>query len=63
VIERWTGVYPSSAGETAFHDRIVPDVLLALVSSGTGMSTGFALGEEGIAMLLGEPDPLEATWT
>jgi len=61
VIERWTGVYPSSAEETAFFDRIAPDILLSLVSSGTGMSTGFALGEEGIATLLGESDPLEAT--
>jgi len=61
VIERWTGVYPSSAEETAFLDRIAPDILLSLVSSGTGMSTGFALGEEGIATLLGDPDPLEAT--
>jgi FAD dependent oxidoreductase TIGR03364 len=63
VIERWTGVYPSSAEETAFHDRVAPDILLSLVSSGTGMSTGFALGEEGIAALLGEPDPLEGTWS
>ena len=62
VIERWTGLYPSSAEETAFFDRIAPDILLTLVSSGTGMSTGFALGEEGIAALLGESDPLEATW-
>jgi FAD dependent oxidoreductase TIGR03364 len=61
VIERWTGVYPSSAEETAFFDQIAPDILLSLVSSGTGMSTGFALGEEGIATLLGDPDPLEAT--
>ncbi|HMA49737.1 MAG TPA: FAD-dependent oxidoreductase, partial [Magnetospirillaceae bacterium] len=62
VIERWTGVYPSSAEQTAFFDRIAPDILLSLVSSGTGMSTGFALGEEGIAALLGESDPLEPTW-
>ena len=60
VTERWTGVYPSSPDETAFLERIAPDILLAMVSSGTGMSTGFAIGEEGIAALLGEPDPLEA---
>ena len=60
VTERWTGVYPSSADETAFLDKVAPDVLLSLVASGTGMSTGFALGEEGIASLLGESDPLEA---
>ena len=59
VIERWTGIYPSSPDETAIFDRPHPDILLCLVSSGTGMSTAFALGEEGIAALLGEADPLE----
>ena len=54
MIERWTGIYPSSPTETAFFERPMPDVLLSLVSSGTGMSTGFALGEEGLALLLGE---------
>jgi len=60
VTERWTGLYPSSREATAILERPDSGVLLALVSSGTGMSTGFALGEEGIALLLGEPDPLEA---
>lgn len=54
VIERWTGIYPSSPDETAFYEQPAPGVLLSLVSSGTGMSTGFALGEEGVALLLGE---------
>ncbi len=63
VTERWTGLYPSSPDETAFFEFAAPDVLLSQVSSGTGMSTGFALGEEGIAALLGEPDPLETTWS
>ena len=62
VTERWTGLYPSSSEETAFHDLVAPGVLLSQVSGGTGMSTGFALGEEGIAALLGETDPLEKTW-
>jgi len=61
VTERWTGIYPSSREQTAILERPAEDILLALVSSGTGMSTGFALGEEGIATLLGEPDPLEAS--
>jgi FAD dependent oxidoreductase TIGR03364 len=61
VIERWTGIYPSSPSETAFFEQPASDILLSLVSSGTGMSTGFALGEEGVALLLGEPDPLEAS--
>jgi FAD dependent oxidoreductase TIGR03364 len=54
VIERWIGVYPSSRDQTAILEGLAPGVLLGLVSSGTGMSTGFALGEEGIALLLGE---------
>jgi len=54
VIERWTGFYPSGQDQTAILEQLEPGVLLGLVSSGTGMSTGFALGEEGIAMLLGE---------
>ena len=58
VTERWTGVYPVSREQTAILERPADDILLALVSSGTGMSTGFALGEEGIALLLGEGDPL-----
>jgi FAD dependent oxidoreductase TIGR03364 len=58
VVERWTGVYPSSRDQTAIFEQPEPDVLLCLVSSGTGMSTGFALGEEGLATLLGESDPL-----
>jgi len=62
VTERWTGLYPSSSEETAFHDLVAPGVLLSQVSGGTGMSTGFALGEEGIAALLGETDPLETPW-
>jgi FAD dependent oxidoreductase TIGR03364 len=60
VLERWTGIYPSSPTETAFFEQPAPDLLLSLVSSGTGMSTGFALGEEGVALLLGEKNPLEA---
>lgn len=57
VIERWLGVYPSSASETAILELIEPDIGLCVVSSGTGMSTSFALGEEGIAKILGEPAP------
>ncbi len=58
VLERWTGLYPSSLEQTAIMERPADGVLLSLVSSGTGMSTAFALGEEGLATLLGETDPL-----
>jgi D-hydroxyproline dehydrogenase subunit beta len=50
VAERWTGSY-SSAQTAAFIDRPGPDLALAMVTSGTGASTGFAIGEETIAAL------------
>jgi FAD dependent oxidoreductase TIGR03364 len=56
VIERWIGVYPSGP-ETAFIAAPHPGVRLAMVTSGTGASTAFAIGEETMAELLGEPPP------
>jgi len=54
IVERWTGVYPSSGNDTpAFFDTPLPDVRVAMVTSGAGMSTGFALAEEVIADLYG----------
>lgn len=53
VVERWIGLYPSSETRTAFIDAPDPRVRLLVVSSGTGMSTGFALGEEAVASLFG----------
>ena len=50
VVERWTGSY-SSAKVAAFIDRPGPDLALAMVTSGTGASTGFAIGEETVAEL------------
>lgn len=50
VVERWTGSY-SSAKMAAFIDRPCPDLALAMVTSGTGASTGFAIGEETVAEL------------
>jgi FAD dependent oxidoreductase TIGR03364 len=54
VTERWTGVYPSGP-ETAFTEAPLPGVRLAMVTSGTGASTAFAIAEETIADLLGNP--------
>jgi len=51
VIERWTGTYASSGTETAVIRAPQPDVRLVLVTSGTGASTAFALGEEVISDL------------
>ncbi len=53
VVERWTGTYAASATETAVIRAPRPNVRLVLVTSGTGASTAFALGEEVIADLFG----------
>jgi FAD dependent oxidoreductase TIGR03364 len=56
VIERWVGIYPSGP-DTAFTETPMPGVRLSMVTSGTGASTGFAIGEETLADLLGEAPP------
>jgi FAD dependent oxidoreductase TIGR03364 len=48
VSERWIGVYPSGP-EPAFFETVMPGVQLVLVTSGTGMSTAFAIAEEVLA--------------
>jgi FAD dependent oxidoreductase TIGR03364 len=48
VLERWVGVYPS-AQQDAFIESPCPGVRVVSVTSGTGMSTGLALGEEAVA--------------
>jgi FAD dependent oxidoreductase TIGR03364 len=54
IVERWTGVYPSADNDTpAFFDTPIPDVRVAMVTCGAGMSTGFAFAEEVIADLYG----------
>lgn len=54
VTQRWTGVYPSAPDRLALIDAPEPRVRVVLVTSGTGMSTAFALGEETVAELAGE---------
>ena len=51
VSERWTGSYVSSKSEVAWVDEPDRNVRLAMVTGGTGASTGFALGEEVVADL------------
>jgi FAD dependent oxidoreductase TIGR03364 len=53
VLERWTGTYSSAADRTMFIDAPAPGIRLAMVTSGSGASTGFAMGEEVIADLFG----------
>jgi FAD dependent oxidoreductase TIGR03364 len=57
VLQRWTGTYASSAGRTMFIDAPRPDVRLAMVTSGSGASTGFAIGEEVVQELFGTAVP------
>ena len=45
VKERWTGLYPSG-DQDALIETVLPDVQLLSVTSGSGMSTAFALAEE-----------------
>ena len=52
VLARWTGTY-ASAAEAGFSDAPHEDVRVVMVTSGTGASTGFAIGEETIAEMIG----------
>lgn len=51
IQERWLGVYPSSE-ETVFTYTPQPRVVVGMITSGTGASTGFAFGEELLAKAL-----------
>jgi D-hydroxyproline dehydrogenase subunit beta len=46
VLERWMGTYAAANDRAFFIDSPAPRVRLAVVTSGIGASTGFALGEE-----------------
>lgn len=52
VVARWTGTYASSS-VASFVDAPHADIRLAMVTSGVGASTGFAIGEETVADLFG----------
>lgn len=51
VIARWTGTYSSARQHASFTDAPHRDVRLVMVTSGTGASTGFAIGEETVSEL------------
>ena len=53
VIERWNGYYPVADVSPLLSEEIAPRVLLVSVTSGTGMSTAFAIGEETVDQLFG----------
>ena len=53
VVERWNGYYPVADAAPVLVEEVAPRVLLVAVTSGTGMSTAFAIGEESVARLFG----------
>ncbi len=54
VVERWVGTYASLPDRLMVRDAPDPTIRLVVVTSGTGASTAFAIGEETIAELFGE---------
>ena len=53
VRERWVGVYASGGDRLMLVDKPSDSVRIVIVTSGTGASTAFAIGEEVIAELFG----------
>jgi FAD dependent oxidoreductase TIGR03364 len=57
VCERWTGTYPSCTERTVLIDAPAADVRIVMITSGSGASTGFAIGEEVVAELFAWSTP------
>ncbi len=53
VTERWTGTYASAPDRLVWTDHVSDAEKLVIVTSGTGASTAFAIGEETIDSLYG----------
>lgn len=53
VTERWTGTYASAPDRLAWTDHVSEAEKIVIVTSGTGASTAFAIGEETIQSLYG----------
>jgi len=51
VTERWLGYYPTADVAPVLAESLAPRTRLVSVTSGTGMSTAFAIGEETLAGL------------
>ena len=54
VVERWAGYYPVADVSPVLDEMLAPRVRLVSVTSGTGMSTAFAIGEETVGQLFGD---------
>lgn len=53
IVRRWCGTYASSSDQVVLVEKPADNIRLAMVTGGTGASTGFGLGEEVIADLFG----------
>ena len=53
VRERWTGTYLSCTDRSMFVEAPARNVRIVMITSGSGASTGFAIGEEVVAELFG----------
>jgi len=57
VTHRWTGTYASSSERLMLIDKPSDSVRIVMITSGTGASTSFAIGEEVIGDLFSAPIP------
>ncbi|MCQ4161657.1 TIGR03364 family FAD-dependent oxidoreductase [Roseomonas sp. GC11] len=53
VVRRWCGSYASASDRVVLVDKPAENIRIAIVTGGTGASTGFALGEQVVADLYG----------
>ena len=53
IRERWIGTYAASSNHAMFVDAPAANVRLVMITSGSGASTGFAIGEEIVMDLFG----------
>jgi hypothetical protein len=53
IVERWVGHYPVADIRPLLVEKLAERARLVAVTSGTGMSTAFAIGEETIGELFG----------
>jgi hypothetical protein len=53
VRERWIGTYAAAGERSMFIDAPAANVRLVMITSGSGASTGFAIGEEIVMDLFG----------
>ncbi len=60
IVERWTGTYASAKDRLMLVDKPSDALRIVLITSGTGASISFALAEEVVADLFGQPQRFPA---